>query len=114
MSMTFIKRFWAFAMESDQDIHARLKRSRRFIEVDKNFREVEQAFRDKLTEALNKEYIDVSEATLTRELVIEQEYYMQGFRDGIALIGLIGSDQALEELVSKAEESAPVEAGGTL
>jgi len=75
---------------------------------------VEQVFRSKLTEALDKEFIAVSDAYLARDVITQGEYYMQGFRDGIAFIQLMGSTEAIEDLAIKTKESAPVEAGSTL
>ncbi len=112
--MTFAGCFWGLIFERGQDIHDRLQLSSRYMEAEQSLAEVEQAFRSKLTEALDKEFIAVSDAYLAREVVAQGEYYMQGFRDGIAFIQLMDSTEAIEDLAMKAKESAPVEAGCTL
>lgn len=112
--MTFAKRFWHLIGDRGQDIYDRLKLSSQYTEAEKYFTEIERAFRSKLTEALEKEFIAVSDAYLAREVITQEEYYIQGFRDGIAFIELMGSDEALGDLTTKAEESAPVETVCTL
>lgn len=112
--MTFARRFWNLIFDSNQDIHDRLKLSSQYMEAENHFVETERAFRSKLTKALEKEFIEVSDAYLAREVVAQGEYYMQGFRDGIAFIQLMDSTEAIEDLAMKAKESAPVEAGCTL
>lgn len=112
--MTFAGCFWGLIFERGQDIHDRLRLSNRYTEAEQDLAEAEQAFRSKLTEALGKEFVAVSDAYLAREVITQGEYYMQGFRDGIAFIQLMDSTEAIEDLAMKAKESAPVEAGCTL